>query len=476
MKDRSHRRITLNDDIITRFRGALDLPTISFQAHDYRAEHLIKLIDHLEANFPLIHNSQFIDREIVSNYSLLFTVEGTEKHLQPYMLTSHLDVVPAVDEKWSSDPFKSVLKDDKHVYARGTIDAKHLVVSMLEALESMLHDGFKPKRSFYIVFGHDEEVGGVEGAQTVSKILPTKLRHNGWKKLEFVLDEGNIISRSPVLGISSPVALIGVVEKGYMTVKVSATGSVGHGSMPPQMTAITKLSKALSKFHSHLFPSFFGKGVEAEMIEIFARHSRWPYKLIYSNAWLFNPIFEQIFSSDPALNSLIRTSTAVTMVQGGTKENVLPDSASALINHRVHQLQTIKDVLDYDRQIINDPTIDIELKGHHNEPTFTSPYSDDSLGYQLIKRSVQEVYPDSIVVPSVFLAATDSKWYLNLTDSIYRFSAIAVHLEEMNRFHGHDERISLDNYENLINFYHHLIINSNNKDLEDIDAPSRDEL
>lgn len=473
---KNHTRIKLTDAALSRFKRALNIRTISYKSHEYEAGEILKLISLIETSFPLIHQSRLVKREIVANYTLIYTVTGKNQRLRPYMLTSHMDVVPAVLEKWSSDPFEAVLKDDKHLYARGTIDAKHLLMSMLEAFETMLKDGFVPERSFYLVFGHDEETGGLEGALTVAQILNDRIRSKGWDKLEFVLDEGNIISKTPVLGVNNQIGLIGVSEKGYVTVKVSATGSVGHGSMPPDMTAISKLSGAVAKFHSHLFPSYFGEGVEREMLEIFARYASWPYKIAYANLWLFNPIFEYVFSSDPTMNSFIRTSTAVTMVTGGTKENVLPDSAHALINHRIHPKQTVQDVLDYDLAIIDDPTIQVEIGGAHwTEPTPVAPYGDDSYGYQMIKRSVQEVYPGTVVVPSTFLAASDSKWYVNLTDSIYKFSAIAVPLEEMKRFHGHDERISLENYENLINFYHHLIKNSESPSLK-MEPDARTEL
>lgn len=457
----NHSRIKLNKNALDRFKTALNIPTISYKQHEYRPDQLLKLIKHIEVSFPHIHRSKLVKREIVANYTLIYTIQGKNRLLQPYMLTSHLDVVPAVLEKWSRDPFLAVVQEDKHLYARGTMDAKHLVMSMLEAFESMLKSGFQPERSFYMVFGHDEEVGGIEGAQTVSKILMQRLKLEGWSNLEYVLDEGNTISKTPVLGIDKPIALIGVVEKGYLTVKLSTTGSVGHGSMPPDMTAISKLSGAVSKFHSHLFPSFFGESVEREMIEIFAQHAKWPYKVAYANFWLFKPVFEYMFSSNPTMNAFIRTTTAVTMISGGTKENVLPDSAYALINHRIHPLQNVQDVFEFDKAIIDDPTIQVEIGGQrHGDPTPIAPYHDDSFGYQMIKRSVQEVYPGVVVTPSVFLAASDSKWYTELTKSIYKFSGIAVPLEEMKRFHGHDERISLENYENLINFFHHLILNS----------------
>lgn len=461
----SHQRIRLEQDAINRFVGALNIPTISYKTHHYEPEQLTRLIEHIKQSFPTIHRSGFVQREIVANHTLLYTIFGTHKGLRPYLLTSHLDVVPAVTEKWASKPFEAVIKEDKYLYARGTIDAKHLLMSIFEALETMFKRGFRPKRSILLVFGHDEEVGGVEGAQTISKLLPERVWQNNWDKIEYILDEGNIISKSKIPGLNNPVALIGVGEKGYLTVKVSTVGAVGHGSMPPTHTAISKLAKAIGKFNSHLLPSMFGQSVEREMLNIFALHASWPYKFFYANFWLFKPIFEYVFSSDTTLNSQMRSSTAVTLINGGTKENVLPDSAEAYINHRIHPKQTIADVLEFDRRTVNDPTISVEIAGHHAEPTPISPYCDTCPGYQLIKQSVLQVYPGTIVVPSIFLAASDSRWYTNLTESIYKFSAIAVLLDEMKCFHGHDERISLENYENLVNFYHHLITNSDAEDL-----------
>lgn len=461
-----HARIKLDDQILDRLKGALSIPTISYGEHRYEPEQLTKLIEFIKLSFPHIHSSSFVERELIANYTLLYTIKGTDESLRPYMLTSHMDVVPVVREKWSSDPFKAVIKEDKHIYARGAMDAKHLVVAMLEAFELMLKNGFRPKRGFYFVFGHDEEVGGGEGAQTVADVLGKRINDSHWDKLEYILDEGLFITKTRFPGLDTDIGLIGVAEKGYLTVKLSATGSVGHGSMPPHRTAIAKLGKAVAKFHAHLMPSYIGQGVEKEMIDIFASHASWPYKFAFANFWLFKPIFSYMFDNEPGLNSLIRTSTAVTVIRGGTKENVLPDSAEAYINHRVHPLQTIEEIIEMDKRTIDDATISVEAYGHRKESSPVAPYGDDAYGYQLIKHSVLQIYPNTVIVPSTFSAATDSHWYTGLTDSIYKFSAIAIHSDEMNRFHGHDERLSLENYENLLNFFHHLIQNSNEEKMQ----------
>ena len=471
----NHKRISLKSDptILDRFIGALNIPTISYKIHDYDGPQMSKLIQYIEKNYPAIHSSPLVKREIVANFSLLYTVQGSNPRLRPYMLTSHLDVVPAVRSKWSSEPFEAVIKEDGYIYARGTMDAKHLTIGILETTEFLLKNNFRPQRTYYMAFGHDEEVLGLEGAQDIARILEERTRK--YDKMEYIIDEGLIISKTRFPGVPHDIGMIGVSEKGYLSLRVSAVGDVGHGSMPPSRTAIAKLAEVVGRFHSNTLPSFIGEGVEREIFDIFAAHSEWPMKLIYSNFWLFKPILGYVFSQNPTLNALIRSTTAVTMIEGGTKENVLPDSASAIINHRLHQAQEIDEVIEFDRKLINDPTIELKLNSPASRADPVSPYCDHCYGYQLIKQSLLQVYPGTVVVPSIFLAATDSKWYKNLTDSIYRFSAIAVELDEMKCFHGHDERLSVSNYENLLNFYHHLILNSDKADIDFV-AKQRDEL
>lgn len=471
----NHKRISLKADpkILDRFMGALNIPTLAYKIHEYDGPQMTRIIDYIEKSYPAIHNSPYVKREIVANYSLLYTVQGSNPKLRPYMLTSHLDVVPAVRSKWSSEPFQAVIKEDGYIYARGTMDAKHLTIGILEATEFLLKNSFRPQRTYFMAFGHDEEVLGLEGAQEISRILQERTKR--YDKMEYIIDEGLIISKTHFPGVPYDIGLIGVSEKGYLSLNVSTVGQVGHGSMPPQRTAISKLANVLSRFHANTLPSFIGEGVEREMFEIFAAHSEWPMKFVYANFWLFKPFIGYVFSQNPTLNALIRSTTAITVIEGGTKENVLPDAASAIINHRLHQAQSIDEVIEFDRKLINDPTIDIRLNSPATRADPVSPYCDDCYGYQLIKQSLLQVYPGTVVVPSIFLAATDSKWYKNLTDSIYRFSAIAVEIEEMKCFHGHDERLSVSNYESLLNFYHHLILNSDKANL-DFKPEQRDEL
>lgn len=171
-----------------------------------------------------------------------------------------------------------------------------------------------------------------------------------------------------------------------------------------------------------------------------------------------------VLGLQPVGNSLIRTTSVPTVINGGLKDNMIPSYAYALINHRIHPTQTIKDIIEYDKKIIDDERVNITIV-HGNEPAQSSPHGDNVYGYQTIKSSIQEVFPDAVVVPAMMIAGTDTKWYLPLTKHVYRFSPLVINKDEMNLFHGHNERISIENYGKAVNFYHHIILASDKPDI-----------
>lgn len=330
----------------------------------------------------------------------------------------------------------------------------------MESLEYLLKGGFKPRRSFYIAFGHDEEGQGTDGAQEIAKVFKSR-----GITFEYLLDEGMMIFKDQFYGVKDNVAVVGVSEKGFLTVTVKATGSVGHSSMAPKDTAITRLARAVAKMTGDSHPNLFGLGPERTMIEAFARHASYPAKLVYSNLWLFSPILSRVFASRPSSNALVRTTSAVTVINGGVKDNVLPSSAEAVVNHRIHPMQTVSEVLAFDRALVGDEQVKVEVKGDSNEPHPLSPYDANAFGYQTISRSLRQVFADTIVIPGVLIATTDTRWYLSMTKAVYRFSPSVLTENDMSRFHGNNERISVDNYMKTVNFYHHIMLNSDESEL-----------
>ncbi|XP_014783797.1 N-fatty-acyl-amino acid synthase/hydrolase PM20D1 isoform X2 [Octopus bimaculoides] len=458
-KREEHSKIDVgtNPQIVENFRQALRFKTIAWSPGVYETEELTKLRLFIEQTYPTIHKSPLVKYEVVANYSLLYTVEGSDKNLSPYLLAAHLDVVPVTEENWKFDPFGAEHYEG-YIYGRGAIDVKLGVMGILEALEHALKTGFKPKRSFFVAFGHDEEVFGEDGARHIGQLLERR-----GVQLEYLFDEGLMIIKNFLKGLQ-PVAMIGVVEKGQAMVKLSVNGTAGHSSAPPAESVIGILSAAICNIEANPQPDMFGTGAERASFEHLAPKLPLIPRILLSNLWLFRPAVSWFLSRKSSTNAFVRTVSAVTKFNAGIKENVLPASAEAIVNHRIHPSQTVEQVVEYDRKIINDDRVKITLKGSL-EPSATSPYDDNSFGYHTLKNSIREIYTDVIVVPGLMFANTDTRHYKHLTKSIYRFNPAFVTPETASMVHGDNEKISVSNYEKAINFYYHVILNSNHDKL-----------
>jgi len=185
----------------------------------------------------------------------------------------------------------------------------------MESLEFMLENNTPIERSFYIAFGHDEEGRGLDGALQISKYMTAK----GLADVEFILDEGPYIFRNALPGVSRDVAMIGVAEKGLVNMRLTVQGTVGHSSLPPKETAIVKLARAVSKLHANSHPNQFGEGPERDMVMALAPYCSLPYRILYTNLWLFSPLVARLLEADKLMNSFIRTTTAVTIFTSGIK-------------------------------------------------------------------------------------------------------------------------------------------------------------
>ncbi|KAI2802004.1 hypothetical protein BLOT_010196 [Blomia tropicalis] len=456
-----HQSITPERGIFERFQQALRFRTITRSPHNYNANETIQFINFLRTSFPRIHSSPLVRLDIINDLSLLYTINGFNPSLKPYMLLAHLDVVPVQENMWSVPPFDGVIKDG-YIYGRGALDLKSVVMGIMESLEFMLEQSTSIERTFYVAIGHDEEGRGLDGAAQIARWM---VKHK-MDQVEFILDEGPYIFRNALPGVWRDVAMIGVAEKGLVNMKLTVNGNVGHSSVPPRETSIVRLARAVSRLHANSHPNRFGSGPERDMIEALAPYSSMPYKLLYTNLWLFSPLVARLLEADKLANSFIRTTTAVTIFSSGIKDNVLPGKAEATVNHRIYPLNTVEDVIEQDRQLIDDPEVDVQVLGVAIEPHPISPYGSHSFGYQTIRRSIGQVFPNIAIIPGMMYAATDTRWYLNFTNNIYRFSPGYLTLDNLNIVHGHNERISESNYLKLVNFYHHVMLNSNRARLD----------
>lgn len=409
-----------------------------------------KLQAHLAKRYPKLHAALKLER---FGPTLLFTWPGRDASLAPIVLMAHQDVVPiapGTEALWKQPPFEGRIEGG-YVWGRGAWDDKGNLVAQLEAVELLVGSGFSPKRTVLLVFGHDEEVGGQQGALKVVEAL----RQRGVKP-EAVLDEGLVVTEGILPGIGAPVALIGVAEKGSVSLQLTATAKPGHSSMPPAPgeSAIGILSAALARLDTNPLPGGVS-GVAAEMFSALAPEMSGFQRVALSNLWLFRPVVEKMLSKGPSTNALMRTTTAMTIVNAGNKENVLPGEAKAVVNFRILPGDTADGVALFVKKTIADERVAVERINLAFEPSRVSSTHSAMFGH--MNQALREVFPGAIVAPGLMLAATDARHFEGLATDVYRFTPVRAKPEDLSRFHGTDERLSADNLAEMIRFYHRLL-------------------
>lgn len=444
--------VELDSETLTRrFSDALKLRTVSHEDPSGMDEAEFKQMhEFLEKSFPRVHNE--LKREVVANYSLLYTWQGQDPALPALVLMGHMDVVPVEDESvWSHRPFAGEI-DRGYIWGRGALDDKVNVIAILEAVEKLISEGFRPRRSVLLAFGHDEEVGG-RGAQAIATLLQKR-----GVRAEMVLDEGNAVVVGVVPGVARPVGLIGIAEKGFTSIKLTVEGTGGHSSMPPAQTSIGILSRALARLEEVQMPARID-GVTAQFLSFLGSEMGFADRLILSNLWLFSPLVKMQMLKAPTTAASLRTTTAVTMISAGVKENVLPGSATATVNFRILPGDSIESVHEHVRHTVSDPRVKIEFTGNlSSQPSPISPT--DSEAFHVLQKSIRQVFPDVVVAPALVLGATDSRHFTSLTRNVYRFSPLKIDSAQISSIHGVDERISVENYIDCVRFYRQLLINT----------------
>jgi len=432
--------------------GAVRPRTVfSFLSEDQGAAEFQKLHRHLEASFPNLH--RVLKREVVNGQGLLYTWVGKDAKAKPILLLAHQDVVPiapGTETLWQQPPFDGVRKDG-FVWGRGAWDNKSNLISQMEAVEMLIASGFEPERTVYLALTHDEEVTRHD-AQSMSELLAAR-----GIKLDLVLDEGLMVTQGVVPGVEQSVAMIGVAEKGYLTLEFKAVALPGHSSMPPATgtSAIGQLTRAMDRLEHQPFPASVS-GVGRQMLETLAPEMSGFGRVALSNLWLFEPLVRrQLEASGGSSNAMLRTTTALTIIHAGNKENVLPGVAEATVNFRLMPGDTSESVIARVKQIIANEAIEVKMVPNNSDP---SPVmSADSPAFMTLNRTVREIFPETLVAPGLMVAATDSRRFVDVSEHIFKFSPVRAAKEDLPRFHGTNERISEANLAEMVRFYHRFL-------------------
>lgn len=447
-------KTAIEDAVTQRFSQTVQFSTVSLESKVDTAA-FENLDSFIQKNYPLVDS--LLEKETVNRFSYIYKWQGKNPKLNPILLLAHLDVVPVEEvslDKWTHPPFSGKIVDGS-VWGRGSMDDKSSVFSILEAVEMLLKTDHLPERTVYLAFGHDEEVSGLNGAQAIAKIFK-----NRKLEFEFILDEGSLIVENAVAGLANPLALIGVAEKGYTTLTLTANlEDGGHSSMPPAETAVGVLSKAVYTLQNNPFPAKIDGAVK-DMFDHIGPEMGTFNKVLFANLWLTEGLIVNQFNNSPQSSAMIRTTTAPTMLRGGIKDNVLPTKASARINFRILPGETVESVANYVRKTINDNRVIISAPDADKSQNPSVVSSTESFGFQIIQTTIKQLNPDVVIAPSLVIAATDSRHYTELSDHVYRFQPIQIDKSETKRFHGIDEQLEIENYKNMIRFYRELILNA----------------
>jgi len=445
--------IVINENVaVEKLSKAITYKTISYQDRNkFDFKEFEKFIAFLYESFPRIYEQLKFER--VNKYALVYKWKGSDSGKMPVGLTSHYDVVPVLsgtESNWEQDPFSGAVVDGK-IWGRGTLDDKIGVIGILQAVDFLLMEGFQPKRDLYFMFGFDEEIGGDEGA---SAIVDT-LKDRGIT-FDYVLDEGGAIVENMVPGVDQPVGVVGISEKGSATAKLTIEGSGGHSSQPKDHTNIGRISSAIAKLEDTQFHGDL-RGPGEDLFEYVAPEMSFGMKYVFANKVIFEPVIEKILLGQPASAALIRTTIAPTIFQAGEQYNALPETATAFINLRLMPGDSLSEVKTFIEDTIDDDDINVTVTG--NEASKVSSIT--GWPFKSIQQAARNVYGKAVIAPYLMFAGSDARQYDRISSNTYRFLPVQITSEDLNRMHGTNEHVSVENYLHAIKFYTEVIRESN---------------
>lgn len=433
---------------VQRLAAAIRIPTVSTEAGPAPDAVLDAFAAHLAASYPLVHAR--LRREVVAGHSLLFTWPGSDPNAPALLLAAHQDVVPIEGDsakKWSHPPFDGVVQNG-FIWGRGTIDDKMSLVAILEAAERLLAKGAQPKQTIYLALGHDEERGG-SGAKAIAALLKAR-----GAKIGLAVDEGYAVLDGVLAGVTRPIAVVGMAEKGYVSVELTASGAGGHSSMPTPDNAAVRIARAVGRLADDPFPARI-EGLTGDMLTGAAPYMDWPLRAAIANRWLTGKLIERKLLANPRTAAALRTTTAPTIIQAGTKDNVLPQSARAVVNHRILPGDTIDSVVARDKSVVDDPNVTVRAIPGGHDPS--RPASTASAEFKQLAAAIRATYPAVPIAPGLVLGATDGRSYEPVAAASLRFTPMTMRPADLARFHGNDERIGIEDYMRAIGFYERLM-------------------
>ncbi len=437
-----------NDEKLKYAQGLSEL--IQFKTIASKTEQDQTLFTEMQTKMKELFPSVFTTMEIkiFEGGSLLACWKGKNKSAEPLILMAHQDVVPAPIEGWIHDPFAGVIVGNE-VFGRGSFDTKCTLYAFFQAAEELISEGFIPETDVYLASSSDEEISGM-GAEKTVEYLKEKGVHP-----KLVLDEGGAIVEGSLPSSNRPIALIGVIEKGYVNIRVKAKSSGGHSSTPPKNTPIGRLSFFISDIEKQ-FPLKTKMIPEVQnLFQTAAPTMSFPFRLLFGNLWLFKGLLTWLLPKiNPYGRAMLSTTIAYTMMKGSDAENVIPNEAYILLNCRTHPIQGIDSTFQTLNRIAKKYNCECEIMEGREASPIVNVNGD---AYQAVIRSIKAIFPDVLISPYVILGGTDARHYTAITDAALRFSPVRVTNQDLKKMHGINESVSIDALAEAVVFYKHLI-------------------
>jgi len=436
------------DEYGLRFSEMIKIKTISYNSDEDNKEQFILLKAKMKELFPQVFSSMEIKEFKGESLILKWKGKSADKSL---VLMSHIDVVPAVDSEWKYPPFSGKIVDGE-LYGRGTLDTKSTVFAFYQACEELIASGYTPEHDIYLASSTDEETSGFGAQLTVDW-----LREQNVKPF-LVVDEGGTVLSNSLPSVSQPMAVIGILEKGYVDIKLTAKSFGGHSSTPPKNTPIARLSALVNDIENN-FPLKTKMIKEVEMIfKTAAPSMKGIYKYLFGNMWLFKGLLTKILPKlSPFGRALLSTTIAFTMMKGSDAANVIPAEAYVIANLRTHPIQNVEESF----AVIKKNAEKYEVEAEIIDQRETSKIVDiNNPGYKYLEKIINKAFPDAIVSPYIMLGGTDCRFYSEISDAALRFSPIRMDNEELKKIHGNNETIKVNSLVEAICFYQELIRNN----------------
>ncbi len=433
------------EKIIEDFRAMIRIPTVSMsdpEKMDKKAFLAFRSL--LLKRFPTLYKAA--DVYSVAPTGILYHIRGQSPET-PSVLMAHYDVVPANENEWKHQPFAAEMEDGR-IYGRGTLDTKSTLWAIVEAADNALASGWRPKNDLYLSFGGEEETHGVTTANIVRYLKEKGVRP------AFVLDEGGAVIPEGLPGVHKKAAMVGISEKGTANYMLSIRGDSGHASTPPRMTMAARLAKAAVQVSEYDFPTRLTPAVR-QMFEELSKEASCLVRPLFANVGCFAPLVGAAASLlGASTRAMVTTTAAVVILEASSAFNVLPSQAAMGVNLRLLPGETVESGAEHLRKAVCDEEIRVDLIDGTNPTTISRI---DCPQWEMLRKVTARVWPEAAFAPYQLNGGTDSRFYHEISEFVYKFSPMEMTAAERASVHGAEESISVENLLKIVVFYSRLL-------------------